>query len=128
MGCDHDWIMYGIGKAHEVGRTLERCHHCHDLRERALTRSERVACPCLDCADSTDHEPPRALRSGRPCGEFGHRWETVGPGGHFWRRCRDCGKHDGEPDTPFQPCYVCGTDTRYRSRFNGEPCCGDCLS
>lgn len=27
----------------------------------------------------------------------------------------------------FYPCIHCNTDTRYRSRYSGEPTCGSCL-
>ena len=26
----------------------------------------------------------------------------------------------------FKSCYICGVETRYKSRYNDNPCCGNC--
>ena len=34
---------------------------------------------------------------------------------------------DNEPNEAlFKSCYICGVETRYKSRYNDNPCCGNC--
>jgi hypothetical protein len=49
------------------------------------------------------------------------------PAGLAWAIRADAISRELIPKDPLGGhCYVCGTETRYRSRYSDRPCCGSC--
>ncbi len=96
--------------AEQVGRgRLSPAEVEQKRRDRDAAERERRARAYRRAAESSyakmwaDHEEREALR------ERAQRIEA--------------GRREGDG---FAPCHVCETQTRYRSRHNGQPCCGAC--